>query len=374
MKRRRIYIIAVVILFLVFSTLMVMLSVRQSDHNAKNMGALAQEICNRYGDALACDYEYVGEDGTVEISFLLKEDVANLPQDLCDICDTYLMGLANPYPIAVLVSVDQKGVNGGVLRLSNVPFPNDSTNAAGVQDKMVSLTVKDTEYYAVGKEYHTLKNYEGIRGIKYLVIDHGAYYSSLVTEPADMQTEFASLESIRVYGRPFELSILPDRVDIRDTFQAAQRIDEPQQVTVVGAKANIVLSPGEYEITWQESESFSLNNLDYDYRISIYQDKALRNKIFPISDEDGDMGVVYTYQPEPERFTIRNLGGGKWSVESDEITRLMNRTDFEDEESTIRFGLSLKRMGVDAALIEKGAQQNDTVYINDFIFELTELI
>lgn len=95
---------------------------------------------------------------------------------------------------------------------------------------------------------------------------------------------------------------------------------------------------------------------------------------FPIEDDEDEVGVVYGYQPAEEPFVIRNLGNGAWSVESDRITRIMNKTNFEDEEETIRFGLSLKKMGVDQALKERGATENDTVYINDYIFELTELL
>jgi len=95
---------------------------------------------------------------------------------------------------------------------------------------------------------------------------------------------------------------------------------------------------------------------------------------FPIEDEEDEIGVVYGYQPAEEPFIIRNLGNGAWSVESDRINRIMNKTNFEDEEETIRFGLSLKKMGVDQALKERGATENDTVYINDYIFELTELL
>ncbi|MBQ7223524.1 MAG: GTPase ObgE [Erysipelotrichaceae bacterium] len=93
---------------------------------------------------------------------------------------------------------------------------------------------------------------------------------------------------------------------------------------------------------------------------------------FPLEEEE-NIGVLYSFQPEPERFTIRNLGNGNWSVEGDEITRLMNRVDFEDEQQVMRFAISLRRMGVDDALREKGVQENDNVMINDFVFQFTEI-
>ncbi|MBR5048450.1 MAG: GTPase ObgE [Erysipelotrichaceae bacterium] len=95
---------------------------------------------------------------------------------------------------------------------------------------------------------------------------------------------------------------------------------------------------------------------------------------FPLEDENEDVGVVYGFVKEEEPFIIRNLGNGSWSIESERITRLMARTTFVDEEQIIRFGMSLKKMGVDDALRERGASENDTVYIDDYIFEMTELL
>ncbi|MBR2701698.1 MAG: GTPase ObgE [Erysipelotrichaceae bacterium] len=93
---------------------------------------------------------------------------------------------------------------------------------------------------------------------------------------------------------------------------------------------------------------------------------------FPLQ-QDENIGVLYKYEPEPEPFTIRNLGNGQWVVEGDEINRLFSRTDFENEQQVMQFGITLRKMGVDAALREKGIQEKDTVFINDFGFEFTDM-
>ena len=93
---------------------------------------------------------------------------------------------------------------------------------------------------------------------------------------------------------------------------------------------------------------------------------------FPLQDEE-NIGVLYKFEPEPDPFTVKNLGNGRWSVEGDEINRLFSRTDFEDEQQVMQFGIALRRLGVDDALREKGIQENDTVYINDFVFEFTDM-
>lgn len=84
--------------------------------------------------------------------------------------------------------------------------------------------------------------------------------------------------------------------------------------------------------------------------------------------------MVYKFVPEPEPFTIKNLGNGKWSLEGDRVTKLFRRTNFENPEEVMRFAVSLKKMGVNDAFLEKGAQVNDEVYIEDYVFEITEFI
>ena len=92
---------------------------------------------------------------------------------------------------------------------------------------------------------------------------------------------------------------------------------------------------------------------------------------FPMDDEE-ETGVLYKYEPEPEPFTVRNLGNGQWSLEGEEIDRLFKRTNFKDEQQVMYFGLSLKRLGVDEKLRAKGVQEGDSVFINDYVFEFSE--
>ncbi|MGI6608207.1 MAG: GTPase ObgE [Erysipelotrichaceae bacterium] len=97
---------------------------------------------------------------------------------------------------------------------------------------------------------------------------------------------------------------------------------------------------------------------------------------FPLQDdeESGEFGVVYKFIPEPEPFVIKNLGNGKWALEGERVTKLFRRTNFEKPDEVMRFAVSLKKMGVNEAFREKGAQENDVVFIEDYVFEITEFI
>ncbi len=81
--------------------------------------------------------------------------------------------------------------------------------------------------------------------------------------------------------------------------------------------------------------------------------------------------VVYKYE-EPKEFTIYNEGNGDWRVEGEKVERLFNSTNFDDEESVIKFSRTLSKMKLDEALKEKGCKNGDLVFIKDYSFEYTD--
>ena len=90
---------------------------------------------------------------------------------------------------------------------------------------------------------------------------------------------------------------------------------------------------------------------------------------FPLYNPDkADKKVVYKYE-EPVDFTIFNEGNGDWRVEGEKIIRLFNATDFDNEDSIMKFSRALSKMKLDDALKEKGCKDGDFVYIKDYSFE-----
>lgn len=55
-----------------------------------------------------------------------------------------------------------------------------------------------------------------------------------------------------------------------------------------------------------------------------------------------------------------------------ELDKLFKMTNFEHDESIMRFARQLRGMGVDEALRAKGAKQGDLVRIDKFTFEFVE--
>lgn len=92
---------------------------------------------------------------------------------------------------------------------------------------------------------------------------------------------------------------------------------------------------------------------------------------FPMQEEETG-GVLYTFTPKEEDFSIVNNGNGRWTLQGKAVDRLFEQTDFEDEEAVMRFGIKLHELGIDEALMKRGCQYGDSIAIHDFEFIFEE--
>ena len=88
--------------------------------------------------------------------------------------------------------------------------------------------------------------------------------------------------------------------------------------------------------------------------------------------ESTEETVVYRYEPKKPDFKIVKLGPGRFKVDSEKIDRLFDTVDFDKEEETYQFAMTLLKMGVDKALYEAGARDGDQVIVNTFIMDYKE--
>ncbi len=84
--------------------------------------------------------------------------------------------------------------------------------------------------------------------------------------------------------------------------------------------------------------------------------------------------VVYTFtkQKDPKDFSIEVDEDGVFVVTSENIETMMRRFNFASEDTVLRFARTLRKMGVDQALRDRGAKDGDTVRIGKFEFEFSE--
>jgi len=82
--------------------------------------------------------------------------------------------------------------------------------------------------------------------------------------------------------------------------------------------------------------------------------------------------VVIRAKPEEDRsFTIRREND-TFIVESPYIEKMIKRYNFGSREAILRFARTMRRMGIDQALRDKGAKDGHYVRIGDFEFEFVE--
>ncbi|MDP5272740.1 GTPase ObgE [Chengkuizengella axinellae] len=82
---------------------------------------------------------------------------------------------------------------------------------------------------------------------------------------------------------------------------------------------------------------------------------------------------IYTIDNENEKepFTIRRENE-VFIIEGERIDKLLKKTQFGTYDSVMRFSRTLRNMGIDKALRERGAHDGQTIRIGDYEFEFVE--
>lgn len=79
----------------------------------------------------------------------------------------------------------------------------------------------------------------------------------------------------------------------------------------------------------------------------------------------------YSVEAPPEPFQVRRENH-VFVVEGEKVERLVKMTNFDYQESVLRFAKKIRQMGIEDALREKGAQEGDTVRIGKIEFEFKD--
>ncbi|MBR2477006.1 MAG: GTPase ObgE [Clostridia bacterium] len=152
---------------------------------------------------------------------------------------------------------------------------------------------------------------------------------------------------------------------------------EKQQI-VVANKTDIITDEKVYEDFCKEIENrgYKLFKISAATKagvneLMLYVSSILDSIPVPVLyDESEDDVTVITFEEE-DPFTIRR-DNEAYVVEGEWLKRLINSTNFEDNESLQYFQNALRKKGVIKALIEKGAGEGDLIRIYELEFEYIE--
>ncbi|CRH92086.1 Spo0B-associated GTP-binding protein [Chlamydia trachomatis] len=82
--------------------------------------------------------------------------------------------------------------------------------------------------------------------------------------------------------------------------------------------------------------------------------------------------VYYGFNPDDPEFDITRGDDASWILSGDKLEKLFTMTNFDRDESVMKFARQLRGMGVDEALRVRGAKDGDIVRIGKFEFEFVD--
>ena len=82
--------------------------------------------------------------------------------------------------------------------------------------------------------------------------------------------------------------------------------------------------------------------------------------------------VYYGFDEEEKPFEIGRDDDATWVLSGEKLMKLFNMTNFDRDESVMKFARQLRGMGVDEALRARGAKDGDLVRIGKFEFEFVD--
>lgn len=91
-----------------------------------------------------------------------------------------------------------------------------------------------------------------------------------------------------------------------------------------------------------------------------------------IEETDEDEVIHYGFNADEPEFTVHRDDDATWVLSGETLERLFVMTNFDREESTMKFARQLRGMGVDETLRAMGAKDGDLVRIQEFVFEFVD--
>jgi GTP-binding protein len=198
------------------------------------------------------------------------------------------------------------------------------------------------------------------------------------------------IERTRVLLHVIDMSGVEGRNPIEDYFTINEELEQydlklrerPQLVI-----ANKMDMPKSEENLAKFKEELKKANEDIEvFEVSALTQRGLNNVMsrtvdllettpeFPMYEDETDKEerVLYKFIPENKNYSITREPDGTWIISGDKIEKLYQMTNFQFDESVMRFARQLRGMGIDQALRDRGAENGDTVRIDDFEFDFVE--
>ena len=103
--------------------------------------------------------------------------------------------------------------------------------------------------------------------------------------------------------------------------------------------------------------------MDYEPNIITFHLEACRN------EEEVLESRVYTLPEEEKEFEIKHPTAHSWEIVGDKIIKFYRMTNISTDDGMMKLLTKLRKLRIDDKLEELGAEDGDTVILDDFAFE-----
>lgn len=159
-----------------------------------------------------------------------------------------------------------------------------------------------------------------------------------------------------------ELALYSEKLAHRKQLVVANKMDLPEAQENFERVAAYVRSKGCEIIRASAATGEGLKELMY---------KAYE-MLLAFVPEPEEVVVKPLDETDPDSYEIVPCADADFEVKGKNLNRLIAMTNFDNDEALYRFQLIWRKLGIDAALKEKGIQEGQTVRINDMVFEFKD--
>ncbi len=192
------------------------------------------------------------------------------------------------------------------------------------------------------------------------------------------------IERTRVIVHIIDMSATDGRNPVDDYYKIRKELENynPELLKrpeiIVANKMDLPESVENLESFKKETEikdiiaisAYTKNNLqELLYKTADALDEARKYK--PLEDVSEEV-VEYNFIPKGPEFTIRQDEYGIYHVEGEEVKKVFDRINFNNEANIRMFAKKLRDMGVDAELRRLGVKHGDLVCVFDYEFEFID--
>ncbi|MDD3383263.1 MAG: GTPase ObgE [Bacilli bacterium] len=140
-----------------------------------------------------------------------------------------------------------------------------------------------------------------------------------------------------------------------------------------GSQENLERFLKKYKDKYKVFPISALKKSGFDDLLYYIADTLIETPEFSLIDvKEKSRGYIYEYKGDTPGFVIERTGQNQFEIKGERIEKLYKMTNISDDQGFMYLTSTMRKMGIEKALKDKGAKDGDTVNLLDFSFTYYE--